>query len=240
MRIALILAGGAGTRLGEKAPKQYLSCAGRMMITRCLETVYRHEALDAVQIAAAEAWRAAVLAEQARFIFGGDAALAKKFRGFSAPGETRQLSILNGLRGIVRWAGPEDVVMVHDAARPRVSARLISDCLSAMAGHDGVMPALPMKDTVYLSRDGRAVSGLLERRQVFAGQSPEFFRLGAYLLANESLSEAALRAVNGATEPAVLAGLDIVMTPGEEGNFKVTTRADFARYLALLEHAGGG
>ena len=70
---------------------------------------------------------------------------------------------------------------------------------------------------------------------MFAGQAPEFFRLGKYLRANEALPRDKMLAINGATEPAILAGLDIAMVPGDEANFKVTTATDMERYLALLE-----
>ena len=235
MNVALILSGGTGTRLGGKIPKQYLPCQGRTMITRCLETVFAHEALDAVQIVAAETWREMIVREMEAWIFSRDASLREKFFGFSAPGETRQLSILSGLRDIARRAEDDDIVMVHDAARPCLSSRLISDCLAALDGHDGVMPVLPMKDTVYLSRDGKTVSKLLPRSEIFAGQAPEFFRLGKYLQANEALPRDKMLAINGATEPAILAELDIAMVPGDEANFKITTAADMERYLAWLE-----
>lgn len=234
MNIALVLSGGTGSRLGGKVPKQYLACDGRMMITRCMETVFSHPSMDAVQIVAADMWRETIVREMETWIFSHEDTFREKFFGFSEPGETRQYSILSGLRDIERKAADEDVVMVHDAARPNLSARLISDCLAALDGHDGVMPVLPMKDTVYLSRDGKTVSSLLERREVFAGQAPEFFRLGKYLKANESLPRDKMLALNGATEPAILAGMDIALVPGDEANFKVTTAADMERYLTLL------
>lgn len=235
MNIALVLSGGTGSRLGGKVPKQYLACDGRMMITRCMETVFSHPSMDAVQIVAADMWRETIVREMETWIFSHDDTFWEKFFGFSAPGETRQLSILSGLRDIVRRAEDDDIVMVQDAARPCLSSRLISDCLAALDGHDGVMPVLPMKDTVYLSRDGKTVSKLLPRSEIFAGQAPEFFRLGKYLQANEALPRDKMLAINGATEPAILAGLDIAMVPGDEANFKITTAADMERYLAWLE-----
>ena len=79
MNIALVLSGGTGSRLGTKVPKQYLACEGRMMITRCLETVFSHPAMDAVQIVAAEAWRGVVEQEMETFV----SAFRDKFLGFS-------------------------------------------------------------------------------------------------------------------------------------------------------------
>lgn len=110
----------------------------------------------------------------------------KKFKGFSSPGENRQLSIYNGLRDILTYAGAQDTVLIHDAARPCLSEALITACIGALDGHDGVLPVLPMKDTVYLSRDGKCVSSLLNRQEIFAGQAPELFVLGKYYEAMNS------------------------------------------------------
>lgn len=82
-------------------------------------------------------------------------------------------------------------MLIHDAARPQVSAKQITDCLEAVkAGHDGALPVLPMKDTVYYSEDGAAVTSLLERSRIFAGQAPELFVLGKYFEANQALFRA--------------------------------------------------
>ena len=155
-----------------------------------------------------------------------------KFRGFSMPGKNRQLSILNGLRDICRYAPDESFVLIHDAARPFLTHGQIRDCLETVKGHDGVLPVLPMKDAVYYSEDGKQVS-LLERERIFAGQAPEAFRLGPYLKANERLLPKRILGVKGSTEPAVLAGLDVVMIPGDERNFKITTREDLERFRQL-------
>lgn len=99
--------------------------------------------------------------------------VTKKFKGFSGPGENRQLSIYNGLRDILTYAGAQDTVLIHDAARPCLSEALITACIGALDGHDGVLPVLQMKDTVYLSRDGKCVSS-------FAQQTGDFCRTGAW------------------------------------------------------------
>ena len=162
MTIALILSGGTGTRLGADIPKQYIKVNGRRVISYCLETLFSHPQIDGVQIVADSSWQQAILKELENL--AGDLATeqlsTKKFRGFSAPGATRQMSILNGLTDILEYASKEDVVIIHDAARPCLSAELLSFGLEAIHGHDGVLPVLPMKDTVYLSEDGRVVSSL--------------------------------------------------------------------------------
>lgn len=236
MNIALILSGGTGKRLGADIPKQYIEVCGRPVISYCLERLAKHERIDAVQIVADRQWHETILKclEKCDCPDCGDKG---KFRGFSEPGENRQLSIFKGLEDISRYASESDLVMIHDAARPMLSAQMISDSLAAVNGHDGVLPVLPMKDTVYASADGRRVSALLKREEIFAGQAPEVFVLGKYYEANRRLMPDEIMKINGSTEPAVMAGMDIVMIPGDEGNFKITTGADLERFRKMAAEA---
>lgn len=227
MNIALILAGGTGMRLGSDIPKQYMLIKGKMIITHCLHVFGIHPQIGAIQIVAHGQWHEEICAQM-------PVDVTNKFRGFSEPGTNRQRSIYHGLQDIMRYAEESDVVIVHDAARPLVSADMLSACVEACKEHDGVVPVLPMKDTVYLG-DGRKITSLLDRSQVYAGQAPEAFLLGKYYEANKLLMPERIDRINGSTEPAVMAGLDIAMIPGDEGNFKITTQADLERYKRLLE-----
>lgn len=235
MVTALLLSGGTGTRMGINTPKQYIEVKDKPIISYCLQAFLSHEGIDAVQIVADEMWRKTILdsMEQLRGD-GHDGAVSVKFRGFSEPGENRQLSIFHGLEDIRKYAEESDIVLIHDAARPLLSTDLITKCLEAVAGHDGVLPVLPMKDTVYYSEDGIRISSLLERARIFAGQAPEAFVLGKYYEANRSLLPERILQINGSTEPAVMAGMDIAMIPGDEGNFKITTKADLERFSEIV------
>lgn len=231
MNVALVLSGGTGTRVGGDIPKQYIEAGGRMLIAFCLDMFIRHERVDAVWIVAARGWQDKILSELERC--GID---SKAVRGFSLPGDTRQLSILNGLRDIDAFArteypGEDPVVIIHDAARPNLTSDYLDKCIDAMEGYDGVMPVLPMKDTVYYSESGKSVDRLLDRSCIYAGQAPELYRLHAYLKANEDLLPERILAINGSTEPAVMAGLKVAMIPGDENNYKVTTKNDLERFI---------
>ncbi len=229
MNIALILSGGAGLRLGADIPKQYIEVGGHPVISYCIKTLSCHDKIDGMQIVADSAWQEPIKG----WLKTADP--CKKFRGFSAPGENRQLSIFHGLQDIRTYADDSGYVFIHDAARPMLSPAQVADCLEAVQGHDGLMPVLPMKDTVYLSQDGTRVTDLLDRSKVYAGQAPEVFRIGRYYEANRKLLPDRIRQINGSTEPAILAGMDIVMIPGDEGNFKITTRTDLERFRGMIE-----
>jgi len=225
MNIALILAGGTGTRLRNDIPKQYIKVGGKPVISYCVETLTSHEMIDYIVIAADNEWQNFILENVSD----------EKLHGFSQPGRNRQMSVFNGLKEILKFASEDDFVLIHDAARPLLSAELITECLTAVCGHDGVMPVLPMKDTVYMSNDGNTVSSLLERNKIFAGQAPEVFVLGRYYEANKNLTDEQLLKINGSTEPAIKEGLDVVMIAGDENNFKITTAEDMERFRELCE-----
>ncbi|MBR5407620.1 MAG: 2-C-methyl-D-erythritol 4-phosphate cytidylyltransferase [Lachnospiraceae bacterium] len=235
MNYAILLSGGTGTRTGADKPKQYVRVNGHMMVTCALSVLLSNSQIDKVIITADEAWRDKIIKD------ASDAGLdTGKMMGFADPGKTRQLSILSALEFI--YAANEnsadtddDTVLVHDAARPYLTQELISDCYDALDGYDGVMPVLPMKDTVYLSEDGKGITGLLDRKSVYAGQAPELFKLKPYYEANKRLLPDDILKINGASEPAVMAGMKIAMIPGDETNVKVTSALDLEKYIELSE-----
>lgn len=236
MVTALVLSGGMGSRMGSDIPKQYIEVGGIPVISYCIKTLSESDRIDAIWIVAATEWQENIH----KWLSTSD--LYDKFKGFSSPGANRQMSVFNGISDIKAMLSDTEYVLIHDAARPMITAADIENCMAAVSGHDGVLPVLPMKDTVYLSNDGTRVNGLLERNQVFAGQAPEVFVLDKYLRANESLigndkdgvSSPVLK-INGSTEPAIMAGMDIVMIPGNEDNFKITTMADLKRFEIIIE-----
>ena len=175
---------------------------------------------------------------------------------FSVPGDNRQLSIYNSLRDLGKMHDEKIIhmdenstVLIHDAARPLLSEDMIASCYQALEAYDGVMPVLPMKDTVYLSEDGETICSLLNREQVFAGQAPELFLFQKYREANERLiisgrtitekditisKESMIYRINGSSEPAVMAGLRIKMIQGWERNLKITTQSDLERFEEMM------
>lgn len=236
MGIALILSGGSGVRLGTDIPKQYIEVCDRLVISYCIERLSSHPEIDGIQIVAAPQWHDTIIHSMEQLVSMGIAQeTLSKFKGFSMPGENRQLSIYNGLADIRGYADDDEIVLIHDAARPMLSPQMITDCLRAVHEHEGVLPVLPMKDTVYQSTDGKRVGALLNRSEIYAGQAPEAFRLGKYYEANKRLMPNKILKINGSTEPAVMAGMDIVMIPGDEGNFKITTRDDLERFKEIVQ-----
>lgn len=230
MTVAILLSGGKGSRMGTDIPKQYITVEGVPILVYCLKTLNKSEYIDKIQIVADKQWHDGIIGWLSQF------GLEDKFLGFSAPGTTRQESIFNGLKDIRRVVSDDDYVFVHDGARPLLTLSMIEESIRGMKGYDGVIPVLPMKDTVYMSKDGECIDSLLKRDEIFAGQAPETFIYGKYFEANKTLEESGeIANIKGSTEPAVMAGMRMHLIEGDERNFKITTKADLERFEEIAK-----
>ena len=233
-RYALLLSGGTGSRIGGDVPKQYLRVKGKMILFYSLETLLFAEEIEGVFLVAAEEWQEEIQEEMRKVKLPSE-----RFQGFALPGGNRQQSIINGMEKMLLKLGApeeEDLILIHDAARPFLSGEMLRACFCAAEGHDGAMPVLPMKDTVYFSDPGKTrAEKRLDRNRLFAGQAPEVFRLKKYFEANQKLTPSEVQRINGSSEPAIDAGMDIALFPGDERNFKITTEADLERMRMLVK-----
>ncbi len=236
MNAAILLSGGTGTRLGGTLPKQYISVEGRPIVSYALETLLTFEKTDRLQIVAETKWRDLITQESERIMQDAmDRGIMRqrKMIAFSDPGRNRQESILHGLTDLLDGGERPWLVLIQDAARPLTSGSLIESLFAVMEKDEaagGAIPVLPMKDTVYLCEHADAVTGLLPREQVYRGQAPELFVYDQYLAACRALSDERLLAINGSTEPAILAGMKMCTILGDEMNYKITTEVDLARF----------
>lgn len=136
-----------------------------------------------------------------------------------------------------RWrpTGPADPipdrVLIHDGARPVLSAALIDRVLDALDEHDGALPALPVAETLKRGHDDRTVAETVDRDGLYRAQTPQGFDFAKILAAHQALRG------RGFTDDAALAeamGLSVVMIEGDEDNLKVTTEPDLERAERLL------
>ena len=140
----------------------------------------------------------------------------------------------NALKYLRNVTVKEDNIIIHDAARPFVSAEMITNIIHKLLSSEGVIPVLPMKDTIYIGESGK-IKKLLDRNQLLAGQAPEGFHFGKYYEANKNLMKDEIFKINGSTEPAIIANMDVAYIEGEEKNFKITTKEDLERFIQIVK-----
>ncbi|MGJ3649794.1 bifunctional 2-C-methyl-D-erythritol 4-phosphate cytidylyltransferase/2-C-methyl-D-erythritol 2,4-cyclodiphosphate synthase [Sphingomonas sp. GlSt437] len=215
--IALIVAAGGGTRAGTETPKQYVGLAGKPMIAHSHAAFSAHPAIDVAMVVIGEGQQA-MLAEalgNVPYVIGG---------------ASRRESVKNGLEAIAA-AGGAQRVLIHDAARPFLSAAVIDRLLAALDAAPGAIPALPVADT--LARGDGALGDIVPRDGMVRVQTPQAFRFADILAAHQDWP-----AGEEATDDAQMlrrAGLEVALVEGDVMLEKVTYPADFA--AAEARHA---
>jgi 2-C-methyl-D-erythritol 4-phosphate cytidylyltransferase/2-C-methyl-D-erythritol 2,4-cyclodiphosphate synthase len=209
---ALIVAAGRGRRLGGERPKQYLPLCGVALLRRTVQVFLAHPAIDGVRV-----------------VIGPDDAelYAEAVAGLELPppvvgGDTRQVSVLNGLESLA--ATPPDHILIHDAARPFVSATDIDDVLSALAATAGAISALPVVDTIKRQDGDGIISDTVDRSGLWRALTPQGFRYEDILAAHQAASGQNLTDDAAVAE---IAGLDVALVSGSRQNIKITTAEDF-------------
>ena len=218
-----MVAAGSGTRLGGGEPKGFVELAGRRLVDWSLDGAARNAQHVVVVIPADLA---------------GDAAVVASLEGATsvvAGADTRSGSVRCGLAALGE-ASDDDVVVVHDAARPLASDALYRAVVDAViAGADGAVPGVAVADTLKrVDTDGTVVA-TVERENLVAVQTPQAFRLGVLRAAHAERPEASDDA--GLVESA---GGRVVVVTGDAANRKVTTPDDLAVVGALLAARSAG
>lgn len=221
---ALVPAAGSGSRLGGDRPKQYAPLSGRPLITHALQTLCTHPRIEQVLVVLAPADR-----EFAALDWSG---LGDKLVPLYCGGETRAASVFNGLLAANDAIDGNDWVMVHDAARPGLTAADIDRLISAVGDSDvGGLLALPAADTLKRAGAGGEVLRTEARDNLWHAQTPQMFR---YRVLLEALRRADMGAVTDEASAVEQFGGRPLLVRGSATNFKVTYAEDLALAERLL------
>ncbi|MCA3187339.1 MULTISPECIES: 2-C-methyl-D-erythritol 4-phosphate cytidylyltransferase [unclassified Cupriavidus] len=233
-RFALIPCAGTGSRAGGTVQKQYQTVAGRPMLWYALAAFSASEAISATAL---------VLAPDDMPLesrFGAQAFAGLRFDTAFVGGDSRHASVLAGLHHLVTLgAADTDWVLVHDAARPGLTAAMIDTLVRAVESDDsasepiGGILAVPVPDTLKRADAGARIGGTVPRDGLWQAQTPQMFRIGVLRHALEDAMAAGAVVTDEASAIERL-GLHPRLVNGSLRNFKVTYPEDFALADVLL------
>ena len=220
----LIPAAGASRRMGAGTNKQYLELAGRPVLSRTIATFERHPLIDSITIIVAKTeidYCAAEIVARGHY---------RKVTAVVAGGTTRQASVYCGLQACS--AEDDDLILIHDGARPLVSAECIDRVITSAQQHGACIAAVPVKDTVKVVQDSCIVD-TPERTTLWLAQTPQVFRYNLIRSAHDQAATQGVQATDDA-ELAERAGYTVRVVQGDYCNLKITSPEDLAVAESLL------
>lgn len=228
---AVILAGGNGTRMQSPTPKQFLSLGGIPIFIHAVQTMLSEPAVCELWIGSNGDWLD--LAKQQIDEFCGSDPRIHLCEG----GADREGTLLNTLSALCaeHEISDDDIVLIHDAVRPFATRRIIRDVIAEMEHCDVCNTVIPVNDTIVQSADGNVISGMPRRSELFAGQSPQGFRIKALLRAFDNLDAETRKALTETTMVCYKSGMPIHIVRGEFFNFKITTPYDLQVASHILD-----
>ena len=214
---AIVLAAGAGRRIGADVSKTYLSIAGRPLVLRALDRMFAAKSIEEVILVVDENELETCAAMLRR-----DVALVNRPWVLQSGGSTRQQSARRGLEKVDAVA---DIIVIHDGARPFVSAALIDRLVEAAAEKGAAVAGLPVRDTIKVVGSDGLIQSTPERRSLWEVQTPQVFRRELIIAAHAA---AAIKGVEATDDAMVVEqfGKPVFVLEGERSNIKITLPED--------------
>ena len=231
MNIALIVAAGSGSRMGNAdKPKQFLPIYGKPLMIHTIEAFEVHDEIDAIVVVTNEAYIDQVKVWCKQYDLG-------KIKAVVAGGDSRQISVHNGLQAVKELSKDpkNDIVLIHDAARPLISQRIITDNIRVCEKYDAVDTVIKASDTIVRSVNEESISDIPARNELYQGQTPQSFKLSLILDAHEYVKTHAVNNVTDDCKLVLSLGKEVRLVEGSKQNFKITTFDDLMMLKALLK-----
>lgn len=225
--IGLIIAGGSGNRMHQDIPKQFITVNERPVIVYTLEAFEHHPEIDAIAVVCIEGWEQVLWAYARQFNIA-------KLQYVVCGGRNGQDSIRNGLFELEKHFAPDDIVLVHDAIRPMVSAEIISDNIRVAREFGNAIAVIPCAEAMLQTEDGAVSIGSYPRDRLKRTQTPQAFRLGEICdLHRRALAAGITNSIASCTLKIEM-GEQVYFSAGSEKNIKLTTVEDIDIFKALL------
>ena len=227
--IAIVLAGGSGSRFGSSVPKQFLPVQGRPLLAHTVERIAASPRISRTIVVLPRDGFAATKQRLARFV-EDDAMLVPG-------GRSRQESTWEGLAMIEE--SYRGLAAVHDGARPLVDPAMVDRLVASAAEYGAAIPAMPVVETLKEVSGEGAILRTVDRSRLYRAQTPQCFRID---LLRRALENARRDGFVGTDEAALVErlGESVWVVPGSEYNIKVTSPEDLARVEYYLREESRG
>lgn len=227
MNIALIIAGGSGRRMHNEVPKQFLNVHDKPVIIYTLEAFQKHPDIHEIGVVCVEGWHDVLQAYARQYHID-------KLKWVIPGGECGQASIRNGVFAAESRYSGEDILLIHDAIRPLVSAEIISDCIIQCKKHGSAISVTPCNTAVLRRNTDEKSEEIVLRNTLAMTQTPQGFPIRKLAEAHRRALELGITNSVASCTLMIELGQEVYFSLGGETNIKLTTQEDLDIFKALL------
>ena len=230
MNVALIIAGGVGSRMHQEIPKQFINVYDKPVLVYTMEAFQRHPMIDAIEVVCLDGWHDILRAYARQYGI-------TKLKWVVSGGKSGQESIRNGVYYLEDKCSPEDIVIVHDGIRPLVDDTVLSDVIIKCQKYGNAVTALPYNEQIFIADDEVSTVKYIPRETLRRVSTPQAYQFG---LLDEKYHEAFGKKVgiygsSYTNTMMVELGVRLYFAAGSDKNIKLTTTDDLELFKAYLK-----
>jgi len=232
MNIAIIIAGGVGTRMGQDLPKQFINVYDKPVLIYTLESFQKHPQIDAIELVCIDGWHDIVWAYAKQFNI-------TKLKWIVSGGTTGQESIRNGVFSLEGKAKANDNIIIHDGIRPLVEPSVLNDVISKCTQYGNAVTSMPYNEQIFVldKDDETTTTTYIPRETLRRVSTPQAYRFD---LLDSKYHEAFEKGVgihgsHYTNTMMVELGVKLHFAAGSDKNIKLTTRDDLDLFKAYLK-----
>lgn len=233
--VAIVIAGGVGSRMGQEIPKQFINVKDKPVIIYTLEAFQAHPQVDAIEVVCLDGWDGVLRAYARQFGI-------TKLKWIVKGGSTGQESIRNGVYGLEGVLADDDIAIIHDGVRPMIDSDIITDVIRVCSQYGNAVTSMPYNEQIFVVNpdDETTTTKFIPRETLRRVSTPQAYRYGK-LLASYKRAFAENIGIAGShytNTMMVELGETLHFAAGSDRNIKLTTPENldsFKAYLALSE-----
>ena len=227
MNVAMILAGGHGSRTEQDIPKQFMNIYEKPLIIYTLENFEKHPEIEGILVVCLDGWHEVLRAYARQYHI-------TKLRWIISGGGDGQESTQKGIQALSGICGEEDIVLIHDAIRPFVPQEIITDAIVKARQNGSGLSAVRCQETIVRTDDGTEGAENIDRKEIMRVQTPQAYRYGKAAWAYEEAQRRGMKNEVYINTLMLHLGERVFFSKGTEKNFKITTIDDLELFKALL------
>ena len=228
--IALIIAGGVGSRMGYDIPKQFVNINNKPVIIYTLEAFQKHPNIDSIFVVCIDGWHDILRAYAKQFSI-------TKIKQIVSGGQSAQESIRNGVNAISECCNKDDTIIIHDGVRPLIDEEVLSDVISKCHVYGNAVSSMPYFEQIFIKDDDISTTKYIDRNTIMRVSTPQAYKLEKLKWAyDKAFSEnIGISGSSYTNTMMVELGEKLYFASGSDKNIKLTTKENLEIFKAYLK-----